>query len=237
MTKTVKQKKDNNTQKAALEKPIKKAAAKKVVLKKPAAKKAAVKKTATKKVEAKKAAVKKTDAKKAAPKKVAAKKTSSTALKKSKILPSNTSAINLVKPDAKKIADKIAATTKLRNSLKKLGGGEFLALCVAQGMFEKKAEDIRILDLRNVPGASADFFVISHALNDKQVEAIARSVEEEVKKQTGQTPWHREGFTNLQWVLVDYIDVVAHVFLKETRSFYDIESLWGDAAEIPFIGK
>lgn len=112
-----------------------------------------------------------------------------------------------------------------------------LALCVAQGMYEKKAENIRILDMREVRGASADFFVISHAESDKQVEAIANSAEEETIKILGEKPWHREGFENLEWVLLDYIDVVAHVFQREKREFYAVEELWGDAQEVPFKGK
>lgn len=112
-----------------------------------------------------------------------------------------------------------------------------LAMCVAQGMFEKKAEDIRILDMREVRGASSDFFVISHAESDKQVEAIANSAEEETVKVLSEKPWHREGFENLEWVLLDYIDVVAHVFQREKREFYAVEELWGDAKEVKFKGK
>ena len=112
-----------------------------------------------------------------------------------------------------------------------------LAMCVAQGMFEKKAEDIRILDMREVRGASADFFVISHAESDKQVEAIANSAEDETIKVLSEKPWHREGFENLEWVLLDYIDVVAHVFQREKREFYAVEELWGDAKEVKFKGQ
>ncbi|MBU3661714.1 MAG: ribosome silencing factor [Bacteroidetes bacterium] len=115
--------------------------------------------------------------------------------------------------------------------------GTLLALTVAQGMYEKKAESIRILDMRKIAGASADFFVISSASNDKQVEAIAKSLEEVVKKNLNENPLHREGFENLEWVLIDYFNVVAHVFVDEKRSFYGIEQLWGDAIEVPFKGK
>jgi ribosome-associated protein len=142
-----------------------------------------------------------------------------------------------VKPE--KTAPKTTKVTrkKTENPIVKMDEGTLLALTVAQGMFEKKAEDIRILDMRQLKGASADFFVISHATNDKQVEAISKSLEDEVKKNLNQTPWHREGYENLEWVLTDYIDVVAHVFQKDLRGFYDIEGLWGDAIEIPFKGK
>ncbi len=112
-----------------------------------------------------------------------------------------------------------------------------LAKCVAQGMYELKAENIRILDMRSIPSASADFFVLSHAKSDKQVEAIADSAEEETFKQFQEWPWHREGYENLEWVLLDYIDVVAHIFQEEKREFYAVEELWGDAIEVPFKGK
>jgi ribosome-associated protein len=124
---------------------------------------------------------------------------------------------------------KVAAFKPAENSLE-------LAMQVAQGMFERKAEEIRILDMRTVKGASADFFVISHAESDKQVEAIANSIEEEVHKQSNEWPAHREGYTNMEWVLLDYFDVVAHVFQREKREFYAVEELWGDAKEVAFEG-
>jgi ribosome-associated protein len=101
-------------------------------------------------------------------------------------------------------------------------------------MAERKAEDIRILDMRKVNGASSDFFVISHAQSDKQVEAIASSVEEEVHTKAHEWPWHTEGYENSEWILLDYIDVVAHIFQGEKRDFYAVEELWGDAEVLPF---
>jgi len=115
--------------------------------------------------------------------------------------------------------------------------GLLLAYTVAQGMYERKAEKIRILDMRKIHSASADFFVISHADNDKKVEAIAKSAEDEVKKRLNESPLHREGFENLEWILLDYFNVVAHVFIDEKRTFYGIEQLWGDAEDIEFIGR
>ena len=91
--------------------------------------------------------------------------------------------------------------------------------------------------MRNVKGASADFFVISNAASDKQVEAIANSVEEEVEKRSSEWPRHREGQVNNEWVLLDYFDVVAHIFQQEKREFYAVEELWGDAIDIPFEGE
>jgi ribosome-associated protein len=176
--------------------------------------------------------VKKTTAKKVAVKKTAAKKTAAKKTTEKEKPTAKKAASKKVTP--KLDAEKAPKKTKI---IEIMDEGTILALTVAQGMFEKKAEDIRILDMRKVPGASADFFVISSASNDKQVEAISRSLEDEVKKQLNQSPWHREGYENLEWVLTDYIDVVAHVFQKEQRDFYDIEGLWGDAIEVPFKGK
>lgn len=164
---------------------------------------------------------KKTAAKKvAAPKKTAAKK------------------VSAVKKEAapKKLAVKKASTKKVAE-LQKMEPGLLLALTVAQGMYEKKAENIRILDMRKIQSASSDYFVISSADNDKKVEAIAKSAEEEVKKRLQENPLHREGFENLEWVLLDFFNVVAHVFQDEKRDFYGIEQLWGDAEEIEFKGK
>ncbi len=166
----------------------------------------------------------KTPAKKVAAKKVAKK----VAAKK----------VSLKKIAPKKVIIKKETTKKETKSKQVITDPtEYLAWAIAQGMFERKAEDIKILDMRNVKSASTDFFVISHAESDKQVEAIARSVDEEVKKLTGEMPWHREGMENNEWVLLDYFNVVAHVFQREKREFYAVEKLWGDAIQVEFIGK
>jgi len=139
---------------------------------------------------------------------------------------------------AKKVSLKAATAKKETTKTNKITDPtEFLAWAVAQGMFERKAQDIKILDMRNVRGASSDFFVICNADSDKQVEAIAHSVDEEVKKLTGETPWHREGLENNEWVLLDYFNVVAHIFQTEKREFYAVEELWGDALNVEFTGK
>lgn len=96
-------------------------------------------------------------------------------------------------------------------------------------MQEKKAADIVVMDLREVKNAIADFFVICSGNSDTQIDAIADSVEEEVHKASEINPWHEEGKTNREWILLDYVDVVAHVFKKDRRTFYDLEQLWGDA--------
>jgi ribosome-associated protein len=96
-------------------------------------------------------------------------------------------------------------------------------------MLERKAQDIVVLDLRKVKNAVADYFVICSGTSDTQLDAIADSVEEEVKKQSGEVVWHKEGKANREWILIDYVDVVAHVFKKDRRKYYDLEELWGDA--------
>lgn len=95
---------------------------------------------------------------------------------------------------------------------------------------EKKGENIISLDLRKINEAVADFFIICEADNQLQIRAIAENVEHKVKTKCDETPYHHEGFQNLQWVLVDYVNVVVHVMLKETRKFYRLEEMWSDAA-------
>ncbi|AIZ64615.1 iojap family protein [Hymenobacter sp. DG25B] len=104
-----------------------------------------------------------------------------------------------------------------------------LAEVVVRGMQEKKAADIVVLDLKDLKNAVADYFVICSASSDTQLDAIARSVEEEVEKLTGQSPWQTEGRMQREWVLLDYVDVVVHIFLRDRRQFYALEELWGDA--------
>jgi len=104
-----------------------------------------------------------------------------------------------------------------------------LSQVVVKGMQEKKAEDIVVMDLRKVNNAVADFFVICSGNSDTHIDAIAESVDEVVSKLSGEDPWHREGTNNKTWVLLDYVDVVVHIFNHDKRAFYELESLWGDA--------
>lgn len=100
---------------------------------------------------------------------------------------------------------------------------------VVKGMQEIKAKDIVCIDLRGIPGAVSDFFVVCHGESSTQVDAISRSVYDVVLSDIGEKPWHQEGRQNAEWILLDYVDVVAHVFYKESRDFYNIEGLWADA--------
>ncbi len=98
-----------------------------------------------------------------------------------------------------------------------------------QGVQEKKGNDIIRLDLRNIHSSVADYFVICHANSATQVKAIAHSVEEEIYKAFKIEPWRKEGLQHGEWVLLDYVDVVVHIFKTEKREYYGIEELWGDA--------
>lgn len=106
---------------------------------------------------------------------------------------------------------------------------QILAETIASGMQELKAIDIVVLDMRLIENAMADFLVICHGGSNTQVEAIARSIEKETKEKLNDTPWHIEGMRNSKWILLDYVNVVAHVFDNESRGFYDLEGLWADA--------
>lgn len=94
---------------------------------------------------------------------------------------------------------------------------------------EKKGENIISLDLRKINEAVADFFIICEAGNQPQIRAIAENVEINVKGKCEENPYRHEGYQNLQWVLIDYVNVVVHVMLPETRKFYKLEEMWNDA--------
>jgi ribosome-associated protein len=100
---------------------------------------------------------------------------------------------------------------------------------IVDGLQEKKAKNITILNLTNLSNPVTDYFVVADADSRTHVEAIADSVEEVVMKKTGEKPYHSEGHQVGEWILVDYINIVVHVFQREIREFYNIEGLWADA--------
>ncbi|MCS6833306.1 MAG: ribosome silencing factor, partial [Flammeovirgaceae bacterium] len=104
-----------------------------------------------------------------------------------------------------------------------------LAENIVKGLQEKKGNKIVMMDLRGVKGAIVDFFVICTGTSDAHVDALKESVEEYVFKQLGQLPWKKEGLQHKEWILLDYVDVVVHIFQQHRRDFYGIEELWGDA--------
>lgn len=99
---------------------------------------------------------------------------------------------------------------------------------IIKAIQDKKGEHIVSLDLRKIPEAVADFFIICEASNQPQIRAIADSVEDEVKKKCGENPYHHEGKGGLQWVLIDYVNVVVHILMPENRKFYKLEEMWSD---------
>lgn len=113
--------------------------------------------------------------------------------------------------------------------IKEAQNSQILSDAVIGGMKEMKASDIVLIDLRSIGNAVADFFVICSGNSDTQIDAISDSVEEEVYKTTSDNPWRKEGKENKEWILMDYANVVVHIFRKDRREFYSLEKLWGDA--------
>ena len=128
------------------------------------------------------------------------------------------------------IKKKPSAPRKIvKKSIKKINDSERVRDLVIEGMQEKKGKEIVCIDLRNLKNAVADFFIICHADSRTHIDAIARSIEEVVFKKQKEDPLHKEGTQNSEWILLDYFNVVAHIFLQEKREFYGIEKLWADA--------
>lgn len=100
---------------------------------------------------------------------------------------------------------------------------------IIDGIENVKGENITIMDLRHIDSRSADYYIICDGNSNTQVNAIAGSIQRTVSKQTSDKPWHVEGTELSNWVLMDYVNVVVHIFQKETREFYNLEDLWGDA--------
>ena len=112
---------------------------------------------------------------------------------------------------------------------KKSDGTEVLLESIIKGIFEKKGQNVLKIDLRKLENRITDYFVICHGSSGTQVSAICDSVEDTVRKETGEKPLHIEGLDNCFWVLLDYGNVIVHIFLEEYRNFYSLESLWADA--------
>ena len=100
---------------------------------------------------------------------------------------------------------------------------------IIKAIQEKKGENIISLDLRKIPEAVADFFIICEASNQPQIRAISDFIEDQVKTVCGENPYRHEGKQNLQWVLLDYVNIVVHIMLPEQRKFYKLEEMWSDA--------
>jgi ribosome-associated protein len=192
-------------------------------------KKAPAKKTATKtaKKTAAKAAPKKSTA--AAVKKVTPKAPAKIAKKTApkKTAPVKKTAPKKVTP--KKVAPKKAAAPKKAVAKTVKGPTELLADAVVEGILEIKGKKITVMNLQSIHNRVCDYFIICQADSNTQVNAIAESIQETVKKMTGDKPYRSEGFENSEWILIDYVTVVVHVFQSQIRDFYNLESLWADA--------
>lgn len=111
---------------------------------------------------------------------------------------------------------------------RKASADELIAL-ILQGIEEVKGQNINLLDLRDIENTVCDYFIICNGTSNTHVNAIVGSIQKTVSKAIKDKPWHVEGEDNAEWVLMDYVNVVVHVFQKQIREFYDIEGLWGDA--------
>ncbi len=121
--------------------------------------------------------------------------------------------------------------TRKRSSVVRLTRNSKIFKTIIKAIQEKKAENIISLDLRKIPEAVSDFFIICEAGSTTQVKAIADSIEDEVRKNCDELPYKHEGRQTLQWVLIDYVNVVIHVMLPENRRFYKLEDMWSDAPQ------
>ncbi len=117
---------------------------------------------------------------------------------------------------------------------KKIVNTDLLITEIIKGIEDVKGEKITILDLRDIENTVCDYFIICEANSNTQVSAISGSIQKNVSKTLKDKAWHVEGESNAEWILIDYVNVVVHVFQKHVREFYNLEELWGDA-KIPNI--
>ena len=116
-----------------------------------------------------------------------------------------------------------------RTSAARLTKSSKIIKTIIAAIQDKKGENIISLDLRKINEAVADFFILCEATNQPQIRAIAENIERKVKEKCEENPWHHEGYSTLQWVLLDYVNVVVHIMLPDTRKFYKLEEMWSDA--------
>jgi len=130
-----------------------------------------------------------------------------------------------------------ALKSRKKSSQTRLTRSSKIFKTIIHAIQEKKGDNIVSLDLRKIPEAVADFFIICQANNNNQLRAIADSVEEEVKDACNEKPYKHEGRQAEQWILIDFVNIVVHVMLPEPRKFYQLEELWSDAAVMEHIDK
>ena len=109
-----------------------------------------------------------------------------------------------------------------------MASSDQLVTSIVKGIQEKKGEDITIIDLRKIPNAFTEYFIICTGNSDTHLSSIADSIDEFVNKELQEKPWQSEGKTNREWVILDYSNVVVHLFRQDIRQRYNLENLWGD---------
>ena len=124
--------------------------------------------------------------------------------------------------------------TRQRKSADRLRKNSKIIKTIIKAIQEKKGDNIISLDLRKIQEAVADFFIVCEAGSQPQVRAIAESVEKQMKEKCSETPYRHEGMKNLQWVLIDYINIVVHIMLPDTRKFYRLEDMWNDGVHAEY---
>ena len=112
---------------------------------------------------------------------------------------------------------------------KKIVNSDLLITEIVKGIEDVKGDNISILDLRDIENTVCDYFILCDGNSNTQVSAISGSIQKNVSKSLKDKPWHVEGEANAEWILLDYVNVVVHVFQKHVREFYNLEGLWGDA--------
>ena len=130
-----------------------------------------------------------------------------------------------------------ALNSRKKSSLTRLTRNSKIFKTIIHAIQEKKGENVVSLDLRKIPEAVSDFFIICQANNNNQLRAIADSIEKEVKETCDESPYKHEGRQAEQWILIDFVNVVVHVMLPEPRKFYQLEELWSDAPAMEHIDK
>lgn len=122
--------------------------------------------------------------------------------------------------------------TREKSTITRLNRNSKIFKSIIKAIQDKKGENIISLDLRKILEASADFFIVCQASSTTQVKAICDGIEDQVRKDCGENPYKHEGRQALQWVLIDYVNVVVHVMHPEARNFYKLEEMWSDAGSM-----
>ena len=138
------------------------------------------------------------------------------------------------KKNTKELLEKLKAKSdKVKAKCEKNNEKESdLKSTIIKAIEEKKGEEIVVIDFHKITNSICDYFIICQGNSGRQINTIADSIEEKVRKKLAIKPSHKEGFANLQWVLLDYLDIVVHIFQPETRNFYQLEELWADANQL-----